>query len=95
MEKIKALMPMSAFSLLLIKGLVNGMSQIDVAALFVLASLYGFMEIGIEKTKIKQLEQNIKDMNDRISSNDKRIDEVRTHVGAMKFGNQQRQQQNR
>jgi len=95
MDKIKALVPMMAFLLLLAKGLSQGMSQNDVAALLILASLYGFSEFGMEKQKIKKIEQEIKELNEKIAINEKRTDEVRTHVGALKFGQQQRSGQAR
>lgn len=86
MDKIKSLIPASAFVIYLAKCLFIGASQTDAAIILFLSGLMSYFEFKFERIELKRHKEDISSLKESIREQDKRIEELKTHVGGIKIG---------
>ena len=85
MEKVIRFLPSTLLLSYAVKTLIVGPTLQDSLIVGVLSALVAFYEYNMQSKRMRQLEQDIKELKENIGNQDKLIDEARTYVSSLKM----------
>lgn len=95
MEKIKSLVPVVAFCLLFVKGLVLNFSLFEVIALLILAAVFLLSQLQLDNKKFKDLQEDLDKTKKQVEDLNKKQEELKSYISGVKMAQNMRPGANR